>query len=396
MQRIIVFTSLIVWGTQTVFAQQPPAIGYMFPSGGQAGKSVEVPLGGYDWTPDMKFFVHDPRIKLEILEEPGPVLVPEPPYWFGKKARRAPFLLPRETKARLTIPADVPPGIVKWQVANANGASAVGTFAVGGDSELTEVEDRKASQEIPSLPVTVSGRVKHIEEVDRYHFVAPKTGPITCSVSAQKIGSPLLAVLEIYDSKNRQIASTADTAGNDVALTFSGQAGETYSARIYDLDFRGNRAFTYRLRVAAEPRVIAIFPRTGQRGEVRDVEFIGYGIASGQAKLETLKTRVTFPTEPTSDTFDFQLKTPFGTPPPVTLHVSDVPETLHQHAQNQTISQLPFAVSGVLDVAFGEHRYRISGKKGDVLDLTLTAEALESPLDVSLTVYDAEGSQKGQ
>lgn len=41
---------------QSAFAQHPPAIGYMFPPGGQAGQTIEVILGGYDWTPDMQLF----------------------------------------------------------------------------------------------------------------------------------------------------------------------------------------------------------------------------------------------------------------------------------------------------------------------------------------------------
>src|SRR6516162_7532354 len=67
-------------------AQLAPSVGYAFPAGGKAGTTVEVRLGGSDWTPDMQFFVDDPRVKLEILGPPGPVLMPEPPYWFGIKS----------------------------------------------------------------------------------------------------------------------------------------------------------------------------------------------------------------------------------------------------------------------------------------------------------------------
>lgn len=396
MQRVLILISLIGLMTESVFAQQPPAIGYMFPAGGKAGQTVEVVLGGYDWTPDIEIFLHDSGIKLEVLDKPGPILVPEPPYWFGKKARRAPFLLPRETKARLTIPTDVPPGIINWQVANANGASSVGKFVVGTDEELVELEDRKDSQAIKTLPVVVSGRVKHIEEVDRFHFTVPQTGPITCSLIAQQIGSPLRAVIEIYDAQGQRIASKADTAGNDIALTFAGERGETYSVHIYDLDFRGNRAFTYRLRIAPEPRVVAAFPTIAQRGETRDVEFIGYGIATGQAKLESLKRSVRFSPDPNRDSFDFQLETPVGQTVRVTLRVSDSPEIVRLSDEVPLISEYPAAITGVLKEAYGEHRFRISAKKGDVLDLALTSEAFESPLDVSLAVYDAQGTQKAQ
>ena len=75
--------------TQVAVAQHPPAIGYMFPPGGQAGQTIDVILGGYEWTPDMQLFAHDRRIQFEIMGAPSPVIVPEPPYWFGKKSAAA-------------------------------------------------------------------------------------------------------------------------------------------------------------------------------------------------------------------------------------------------------------------------------------------------------------------
>src|SRR6266702_866748 len=104
-------------------AQKAPETGYVFPPGGKAGTTVEVRLGGYDWTPDMEYFVHDKRVKLIATGPPGPILIPPPPYWFGAKGRIAALPLPREVPAKLVIPADVPPGPIYWQAANANGAT---------------------------------------------------------------------------------------------------------------------------------------------------------------------------------------------------------------------------------------------------------------------------------
>jgi hypothetical protein len=64
-------------------AQKAPEAGYVFPVGGNAGTTIDVKLGGYDWTPDMEFFVHDKRVQLIASGPPGPILIPPPPYWFG-------------------------------------------------------------------------------------------------------------------------------------------------------------------------------------------------------------------------------------------------------------------------------------------------------------------------
>jgi len=76
-----------VAGSTQSYGQLSPEIGFMLPSGGKAGTTVDVVIGGYDWTPDMQILVHDPRIKLEIVGKSTGGLITEPPYWFGYKAR---------------------------------------------------------------------------------------------------------------------------------------------------------------------------------------------------------------------------------------------------------------------------------------------------------------------
>jgi hypothetical protein len=234
-------------------AQLPPSIGYMFPPGGQAGQTTEVTLGGYDWTPDMQVFVHDERIRLEIVGEPGPVMVPEPPYWFGKKARRAPYKLPRETKAKLTIPADVPPGVYKWQAANANGATACGRFAV--TDKPIQLDSNATANAIKTLPVCVCGQIKLVREVDRFQFVATQDGLVKCKLVAASIASPLRAIVEVRDATGKRVAEAADTAGADVTISFLTRAGESYTAAVYDLDFCGDRSFVYQFTIVTEARV---------------------------------------------------------------------------------------------------------------------------------------------
>jgi hypothetical protein len=388
--RCLGCVALLFCSTVTVNAQTPPAIGYMYPPGGRAGQIIDVILGGYDWTPDMELFVHNERIKLKILSPPGPIIVPEPPYWFGMKARRPPFLLPRETRARLTIPADIPPGVVRWQAANANGATATGRFVVSDGPELIEIDNRQ--QLLPTLPVTVSGQIKKIEEVDRYRFIAEKSGLITCVTVARKIGSPLNASIEIHDSSGRKIASEVDTAGNDMAVTFVAQAKHSYTVSVYDVDFRGNRRFVYRLTIAAAPRVVAALPAAGRRGETPSVELVGFGIATGAAKLESVIRKISFPADKSINSFFYRLETPHGIASAFSMLVSDLPESVEKPGSKQELT-VPAAMTGVLDERFGQDVYQVVGKKGDLWAIKLTAEEIASPLDVALTVLDANGKE---
>ena len=158
-----------------------PEPGYVFPPGGRAGGVTEVRLGGYDWTPDVRVFTLDPRVKIELTGPQGPVLVPPPPYWFGAKSTQTAMPLPREQPARITIAPGTPAGPVRWVAASASGASTkTGLFWVGLDPEFVEPASAKSPPTLPALPVTVNGRLSRIEEVDRYRFNMPKDGPVTC------------------------------------------------------------------------------------------------------------------------------------------------------------------------------------------------------------------------
>jgi hypothetical protein len=374
--------------------QQSPGIAYMNPPGGQAGQTLDVALGGYDWTPDMQVFVLDPRVKLEILAPPGPVIVPEPPYWFDRGGRRA-FPLPRETRARLTIPSEMPVGIVRWQVVNANGASNASSFMVAHGTEIVEITDRKGPQQLASLPVTISGQITKIEEVDRFCFLPERNGLINCSVVTHAIESLLNAVIEVHDEKGQLVVDVADTEGQDPILTFYAETGCPYTVSIHDVDFRGNRAFVYRLSITNGPRLVAAIPPAGRRGETRTIKFVGYGVATGKAKLESITREVEFPADAQTESFPYQLETAYGTTPPLTLLLSDLEQTVEPSGKPARAHRLtmPGSVTGTIEGIFDKDHYLVDGKQGDVWALSLEAARLGSPLDVVLSILDPTGKE---
>ena len=242
--RLVRFIAFVVI-TPATFGQLPPGRdGYAFPPGGKAGTTVEVRLGGADWTPDLQFFVHDPRVKLEVTSKPGEVLMPEPPYWFGVKSFANDPRLPREVSARFVLPANLPSGPIHWSVANANGGGSGGVFAVGNGNEVTENESRKGPQELPALPITVNGRLRRIEEVDLYRFRATQSGPITCELMARRLGNDFFGVIEICEEDGKKVGEAVDSEGRDPALTFTVEKGKFYTVSVRDIDHGGYRCFT--------------------------------------------------------------------------------------------------------------------------------------------------------
>ena len=374
-------------------AQLVPEIGYLDPAGGQVGTTVDVTLGGYDWTPDMQLFVHDPRIKLEIIGAPSGVLVPEPPYWFGYKARGMAWPCPREFKAKLTIPADVPPGLVKWQVANANGASPVESFHIGSVPELVEDTKRKTTQVLPALPVTVSGQIRRIEEIDRYQFQIPKAGPVTIELLARRMNSPLHGMIQVRDASGRVILDASDSEGRDLTLTMIAQANAPYELSLHDLDFAGDRSYVYRLTLTPGSHVVAAYPTASKRGETRKVEFLGIGLATGGSELETVARDVSFPAAAEVKSFAYSVETPFGNAKPITLLVSDLAEQVEAVGAATTPLPAPGAITGSLEARFGSDQFTVDLKQGDKWGINAQARAIGSPLDLELQVLGPDGKQ---
>ena len=382
--------AFILLAASSASAQLPPEIGYVYPSGGRAGTTVDVVLGGYDWTPDMQLFVHDPRIKLELIGPASPVLVAEPPYWFGFKARGPAWPLPREFAARLTIPADVPPGLIRWQVANANGASPPEVFQVGVTPEITEDSKRKTAQILPALPVTVAGQIRRIEEIDRYQFKVPKAGPVTIQLVARQLNSPLHAMLKVRDPEGRVVLDAADSEGRDLTLTMHAQADVPYEISLHDLDFAGDRSYVYRLTLTAGPHVRATYVAAGTRGKTHPVEFVGFGLATGGDTLESVTRDVAFPAAPVVSSFPYVLETAWGNAQPFSFGVSDLWETVQPPSKESPLV-VPGGRTSFIDTRFGSDQHLVALKKGETWRIVVQARAIGSPLDLELTVFGADG-----
>lgn len=391
---IVVVGFLCLASASSARAQLAPEIGYIQPAGAQAGSTVEVTLGGYDWTPDMQLFAHDPRIKLELIGPPSPVLITEAPYWFGMKARGYAWPLAREFKARLTVPADVPPGLVKWQVANANGVSPTGVLHVGTYAEVVEQRVDNAPQDLPQLPCIVSGQIRRIEEIDRYRIKPAQAGPITIELFARRLTAPgnlmcLHGMLQVTDDTGKKIVDVAATEGDDLTTTFVAEANREYVLSLHDVDFAGDRSYIYRLVVAPGPGLAAAYPAAGKRGETRPVEFVGYGVATGAAKLESVAKDVAFPADPARPSFSYILETPFGKTPSYEFALSDSPELV----EGVALGELPAAVTGALDVRFGSDTYPVTLKKGDVWQIAARSKSLGPALDLELSLIGPAGKE---
>jgi len=373
---------------------QAPGLGHTFPAGAPAGSTVEVQLGGYDFTPDIDYFLHHPKATLKVTGKIGPYLVAPPPYWFGPKGRSSAFKIPRELTATITLPAGLPRGPVHWQVANANGASGTAVFFVGDGPELLESRRQAEPQLLAKLPVTVNGRLSRIAEVDRYTVVAAADGCLTVDLYARRLGANFNGTLKIRDASGTLLADVIDTEGLDCATTVTVVKGQTYTIELADLDHRGHRSFVYRLEVIAGPRVIACLPSGGRPGTTVPVTFVGYGLKSGVAQLETLVSNVVFPKDDAgTGWYQHCLKTPNGQALPVPLRLADFAELVEPAAGAAPVLAAGAAITGTLSSPGEVDEYPFLAKAGQLFRFEAISAQIGTRLDPVLRIVDKDDKQ---
>lgn len=372
-------------------AQLAPGAGYVFPPALPIGQTTSVQMGIFDPTDDLQWFVHHPRVQLERTGPVSDFHLPPPPYWTGPRGGTNALPIPREAPAQITVSADAEPGFVTWQIASANGSSRTARLLLSNQAELTEARSRDFPQRLPALPIAVSGRLSRLTEVDRYEIQAAADGAISVELMARQLGADFRGVLEARDAEGRLLADFADTVGMDGGLTFPAKAGQIYQISLHDVDFRGDRAYVYRLVCTAGPRPIASIPARIQRGTACEVEFIGGGLKTGAAESEVVRQPVTAAADPAQMKQTVSVNAGTGNAAAAVFQVplSDIPELVA--GTEQLTIPLPGAATGRLTPEHMEQHIRFDAVKDQPLQITLQSLGIGGNLDMHLTVLAPDG-----
>jgi hypothetical protein len=387
--------SMTLVAAMTPAIAQKPGLGYVYPPAIPAGQSSTVTLGGYDFTIDMDWFVHEDKIQLQVTGGPGEYLVPPPPFWIGPRTSLPAMPIPREVAGTIIVPAEMPAGLVRWQVANANGASETAVVYVSRANEIVENRSRDLPQKLETLPVAVSGRLSRLTEVDRYEIQLDQDQLVTVDLMARRLGSDINGVVQVRDEAGALIADFVDTAGVDGRLHFRAAAGHRYIVSVNDLDFRGDRAYVYRLAISTGPAVVKMLPARAQRGSTVAMEFLGPGLKTGGRAMESIVETVTISADAQLQTQAHTITTFAGTTV-VDIPISDMTESARPPENSQPESQPfalegPGAVTGRFSVLPARHAYSWPVTTGEHWSLDVNARALWSDVDVSIEVLDETG-----
>lgn len=293
--RRIILTILCAIISTTIYAQKL-SLGYLYPSGGQVGTTVEIEAGGLNINKATKVLFSHEGISAEIepIKESA-----------AKKRKRrrlndqsSPQLADR-VKLRITIAADVPCGMYDLRLQGVSGVSNMLPFEVASYPNF--VENNRASQRNPnrvtSLPAVLCGYVTP-GGVDYFNFEGEKGQTIVATVKARQM-VPYIAdavpgwfqpVLKIVDSEGREVAYSDDYHHNvDPVIITTLPKNDNYTVIIHDAIYRGREDFNYRIHLGVIPFVTGRYPAYGTVGKSVKQQLEGVNLGATTAKVKVKK-----------------------------------------------------------------------------------------------------------
>jgi hypothetical protein len=239
----------------SAWAQLPaPRLLTVFPPGGAAGSTVEVTVAGSDL---------DEAVSL-VFSEPGVTGVPVP----GASDR-----------FRVTLPANLPEGLLDLRVLGRHGLSNPRAFSVGAaGTERSWKETPSSPEKAFDLPLesVVQGRLG-AQEVLWFRFRGEAGQALGARLEASGLDSRLVPDLALTDAAGHEVARVRRREWFDFRLPSAG----TYLLRLNDSLYRGGDTHGFRLRLTARPRVAFAVPMVLQAGRPQRVTLYGRRLPGG-------------------------------------------------------------------------------------------------------------------
>jgi hypothetical protein len=355
-----------------------PDLSTSIPRGGQRGTDVKVTFYGNRLDDAQEVIFHEPGIAFKDLK----------------------VLDARKVEATLTISPDCRLGEHHLRLRCASGISYARNFWVSQFPNVAEVEpndDFDAPQKI-DLNVTIEAEAKS-EETDYYLVTAKKGQRLSVEIEGLRINNitnniaidPFVTIL----NKDRFELASADGSAllkqESILQVEIPEDGE-YIVEVRDSAYQGRGR--YRAHIGTFPRPTGIYPAGGQAGS--DVEFTLVGDIKGD-----YKTKAKIPARTAEGTVGVSGENGGQFPPsPNYVRISDFGNVMevepnNSHTEVKDVAALPQAFNGILEKEGDIDYFKFSAKKGERFRFRVFANAIGSPVDPVMNIYDAKMKSLG-
>ena len=302
---------------------------------------------------------------------------------------------------RVSPKAPVGPQVIR--AFSPEGVSAPRFLILSSHPQRAEVEpndETRTAQVLSDLPAEVNGRLEKNGDVDSYSVELQAGQTLVARLEAYTLQSPLDPVLRLLDAQGVQVAWNHDEVRSlDPLLAWRAPKAGTYVLQVFgfaypadsDLRFSGSAKSVYRLHVSTDPVARHGWPLGVSRSVETRVRWGDWGVPEMSSESTLVPSSAI-----ASETVGHSLQIP-GHRLPLEMPVGDGKEWVEVEP-NDTVAtaqalEIPSAVSGDLDRAGDEDRYRVSAKKGEALRLEVQAAGLGFPLDAWLKIEDSTGKE---
>jgi len=337
-----------------------------------------------------------------------------------------PAAKPVISRFKVTIAPDVPLGIHDVRLVNKWGVSNPRAFAVGDLVEVLEKEpnnDVEQAQRV-ELSCTINGNMASPTDVDYYVFAGKKGQRVVFSCLGTSIDSKFYPSIEVYSSKNRQLASQRNYFQEDALTDCVLPEDGDYYVRVCHFTYtQGTAEHFYRLSITTAPWIDAIHPCVVEPGKKTQLTVYGRNLPGGQLDpqavvddrvLEKVSVTLDVPADPVAlqrlsysgvilpgmagvDGLEYRLRNSAGASNPFLLTFARAPVVLDSDVTRTAETAQPITppceIAGRINKLRERDWYSFAAKKGDVYNIEAFAERLGSPALIYFTVRNATANQ---
>lgn len=411
--RFAIPVFVLLFQAATSFGQLPvPQLQSIFPPGAKQGAAIELTVAGTNF---------DDPVKI-AFSHPGITAVPK----MAEPTEFEPKPKPVANTFKLTVAADVPPGLYEARFVGRFGQSNPRAFAISTLEESVEQAGNNTLDKAQSLPIgsIVNGRAD-ANAFDCYKIALKKDQRVLIDCQADRIDSKMNATILLLNAQGRELTRVMDTVGHDPVVDFIPPADGDYVVKVYDFVYNGGPDFFYRLGVASAPHVDFVFPPAVLPGSNEAFTVYGRNLTGGQpadglmlgnVPLEKVTVNIPapggdpgqlpvpgqveiLPRASLVDAFEYRWAGPQGASNPVAIGVAQAPLAKEAEPNNKPDQASKVNVPADIAGQFYPERdvdwYQFDAKAGDNFYIEVLASRLGRNCDPSLLIQRVDKNDQG-
>ena len=393
--------SLCLCGELSYAQTSYPMITHTSPVAVQRGKTSEVTVfGQMDFSGIYKVLFEGAGITAEVVPTPNSPS-PLPKQETAKPGKKSKT---QSVNLKITVSADVTPGVRDFRLASHLGVSSIGQLVVVDEPVARESGDNNTPDKANPISVScvVCGAIEAAEDVDFFKFHADPGQTLTFEVHCARLQDKIHdlqnhadPLITLYDQNSRELAANDDFYFADPLLTYTFSKGGEYFVQVRDSKYQGDPRWVYSLLVTDRPYVSQVYPMAGNPGQTLNVEPVG---GSTSARLKQPRVSVQLPSTP--GLHEIQLDVAGFKTNPTAFIVSPLPQVLEKEPndtpEQATRISIPCGINGRIGRPRDMDHYVFKGIKGKAVRFEVKARrfgtALQSSLDSVLDVLDQKGT----